>query len=93
MNKLRAFTQILLYVLMMLLLISGCSTPTGGDFTVASSAPNTYSLSGVESGTPGATINLTGASITSVTTDATGAFTITGLASGKYTITPVKTGF
>ncbi len=93
MNKGRVSTQILLYVLMMLLLISGCSTSTGDDFNVASSAPNTYSISGVVSGTTGVTINLTGTSTTSVTTDATGAFTITGLASGKYTITPVKTGF
>jgi hypothetical protein len=93
MNKLRASTQVLLYVLMMLLLIGGCSTPTGGDFTVASSAPNTYSISGVVSGTTGVTINLTGASTTSVTTASDGTYTITGLASGEYTITPVKTNY
>jgi hypothetical protein len=95
MNKGRVSTQILLYCLMMLLLISGCSTTSDDDdFTVASSAPNAYSISGKVSGTTGVTINLTGASTTSVTTDtSTGAFTITGLASGKYTITPVKAGY
>lgn len=92
MNKGRVSTQILLYFLMMLLLISGCSN-TSDDFTVASSAPVTYSISGIVSGTTGVTINLTGASTTSVTTDTSGAFNITGLASGKYTITPVKTGY
>jgi hypothetical protein len=95
MNKARVSTQILLYFLMMLLLISGC-TNTSDDFIVASSAPNTYSISGTVSGisgTTGVTINLTGASTASVKTDTTGAFNITGLASGKYTITPVKAGY
>ncbi|KQC09913.1 MAG: hypothetical protein APR62_12995 [Smithella sp. SDB] len=92
MNKGRVSTQILLCVLMMLLLISGC-TNTSDDFIVASSAPNTYSISGTVSGTTGVTINLTGASTASVTTDSSGTFTITGLASGEYTITPVKTDF
>ncbi|MFZ2399726.1 MAG: hypothetical protein WAW31_13805 [Smithella sp.] len=92
MNKARVSTQILLYFLMMLLLISGC-TNTSDDFIVASSAPNTYSISGTVSGITGVTINLTGASTTSVKTDTTGAFNITGLASGKYTITPVKAGY
>jgi hypothetical protein len=91
MNKGRVSTQILLYFLMMLLLISGCSNGSD-DFIVASSAPNTYSISGTVSGTTGVTINLTGASTASVTTDSSGTFTITGLASGEYTVTPVKTG-
>jgi len=92
MNKGRVSTQFLLCLLMMLLLISGC-TDTSDDFIVASSAPNTYSISGAVSGTTGVTINLTGASTASVTTNSSGAFTITGLASGEYTITPVKTGY
>ncbi|MDD5523951.1 MAG: carboxypeptidase-like regulatory domain-containing protein [Smithella sp.] len=95
MNKARVSTQILLYFLMMLLLISGC-TDSSDDFIVASSAPNTYSISGTVSGisgTTGVTINLTGASTASVKTDTTGAFNITGLASGKYTITPVNAGY
>ncbi len=92
MNKGRVSTQFLLCLLMMLLLISGC-TNTSDDFIVASSAPNTYSISGAVSGTTGVTINLTGASTASVTTNSSGAFTITGLASGEYTITPVKTGY
>lgn len=92
MNKARVSTQILLYFLMMLLLISGC-TNTSDDFIVASSAPNTYSISGTVSGTTVVTINLTGASTTSVTTASDGTYTITGLASGEYTVTPVKTDF
>lgn len=94
MNKGRVSTQILLYFLMMLLLISGCSK-TSDDFTVASSAPVTYGISGTVSGSgaAGVTINLTGASTTSVTTASDGTYTITGLASGKYTVTPVKAGY
>lgn len=96
MNKARVSTQILLYFLMMLLLISGC-TDSSDDFIVASSAPNTYSISGrVTLGGAAlsdVTINLRGTSTASVKTDTTGAFNITGLASGKYTITPVKAGY
>jgi hypothetical protein len=94
MNKGRVSTQILLYFLMMLLLISGCSK-TSDDFTVASSALVTYGISGTVSGSgaAGVTINLTGTSTTSVTTASDGTYTITGLASGEYTVTPVKTNY
>ncbi|MDD5343973.1 MAG: carboxypeptidase-like regulatory domain-containing protein, partial [Smithella sp.] len=96
MNKARVSTQILLYFLMMLLLISGC-TDSSDDFIVASSAPVTYGISGKVTlggaALSGVTINLRGTSTTSVTTDTSGAFNITGLASGKYTITPVKAGY
>jgi hypothetical protein len=94
MNRGRISAQFFLAFLMMtLLIVMGCSKSEDA-FQVASSAPVTYSISGAVSGyaPAGVTINLTGAATTSATTDALGAFTITGLASGEYTITPVKTG-
>lgn len=97
MNKGRVSTQILLCVLMMLLLIGGCSTKDACEDCVssASSLLNSFSISGKVTGTgnTGVTINVTGAATTSVTTDSSGAYTITGLADGKYTITHVKTGY
>lgn len=95
MNKGRVSTQVLLCVLMMLLLIGGCSTNDACEDCVssASSLLNSFSISGKVSGTTGVTINVTGAATTSVTTDSSGAYTITGLANGKYTITPVKAGY
>jgi len=55
----------------------------------------TYSISGTVSGATasGVTINLTGASTASTTTDNSGNYTISGLAIGTYTITPSKTGY
>ena len=38
-------------------------------------------------------MNLTGASTATVTADASGNYTFTGLANGSYTVTPSKTGF
>ncbi|MCX5826104.1 MAG: SpaA isopeptide-forming pilin-related protein [Deltaproteobacteria bacterium] len=69
---------------------------TGNNFTsVAVTPPAAYSISGAVSGATLAsvTINLTGAATTSTTTDASGNFSITGLANGAYTVTPVKTGY
>jgi hypothetical protein len=58
----------------------------------------TYSISGkiaTESGTGIASVivSLSGGSVKKDTTDATGAFSISGLAAGTYTVTPAKTGF
>ncbi len=55
----------------------------------------TYSISGTISGAGGsaATVNLTGAATASVTADASGNYSFSGLQNGLYTITPVKTGF
>lgn len=52
------------------------------------SAPGTYSISG-NVGTAGATVSAGAASATS---DASGNYTITGLAAGTYTVTPSKSG-
>ena len=50
--------------------------------------PTTYSIAG-SAGTSGATVT---AGTRSATSDSTGAYTITGLAAGTYTVTPSKTG-
>jgi len=57
--------------------------------------PVTYNISGTVSGATldGITINLTGAATTSTTTDASGNFSITGLANGTYTVTSIKAGY
>lgn len=57
----------------------------------------TYSISGNVTSAGGAlqgvTITLSGASSTSTSTDASGNFTIDGLANGSYIVTPSMTGF
>jgi hypothetical protein len=58
---------------------------------------STYSISGkitAENGTgiAGVIVTLSGGSAKKDTTDAAGAFSITGLAAGTYTVTPSKTG-
>jgi hypothetical protein len=76
--------------------LSGTNS-TENNFTSAAviMPPATYSISGAVSGATlvGVTINLTGAATTSTTTDASGTFSIPGLANGAYTVTPVKTGY
>jgi plastocyanin len=56
-----------------------------------------YSISGQVSaggsGLPGVTMMLSGAAISTVTTDTSGNYTFNGLGNGNYTITPSKTGF
>jgi major membrane immunogen (membrane-anchored lipoprotein) len=58
-------------------------------------SPVTYNISGAVSGATlaGVTINLTGAATTSTMTDASGNFSITGLANGTYTVTSIKAGY
>jgi hypothetical protein len=74
--------------------VSGAHS-TDNNFTSAPVPIPTYSISGEVSGATkeGVTINLTGAENKSTTTDADGKYTFTGLLSGSYTVTPVKTGF
>jgi len=69
---------------------------TGVNFTGSQSSGTTYSISG--SVTPaasgsGVTITLTGAASASTVTDASGNFSIAGLANGAYTVTPSKLNF
>jgi hypothetical protein len=57
--------------------------------------PPTYSISGTVSGAvaSGVTVNLTGTSSGTTTTDGSGNYSFTGLSNGGYTLTPSKTGF
>ena len=73
--------------------ISGANA-TGKNFT-ATSVGVSYSISGMVSGAvqAGVTINLTGASSASTTTAAGGTYTLSGLANGNYTVTPVMAGY
>lgn len=73
--------------------VSGANV-TGTNFT-AITAATTYSISGTVSGaaTNGVTITLSGANTGSVVTGAGGAYTLSGLVPGSYTVTPSLTGF
>jgi alpha-tubulin suppressor-like RCC1 family protein len=56
-----------------------------------------YSISGqltsAGSGLPGVSVSLSGAASVTTTTDSTGRYGFTGLANGKYTITPILAGY
>jgi hypothetical protein len=59
-------------------------------------AAPTYTVSGTISPTAsgsGATVSLTGAATKTVTADASGNYSFTGLSNGTYTVTPTKTAF
>ena len=72
--------------------VSGVSI-AGVNFTATANSVPAYSISGTVSGTAGATINLIGTSIASVTTDGSGNYSFSGLANGSYTVTPVLSGY
>jgi hypothetical protein len=63
--------------------------------TVNNAAAKNFTISGTVSGAGGvgATVTLSGAAVAAVATNASGAFTFTGLAKGTYTVTPSHTGF
>jgi len=60
-----------------------------------SAAVPTYTISGTVSGAvaSGVTVNLTGTSSGTATTDGSGNYSFTGLSNGSYTIVPSKSGF
>src|SRR3984957_9075586 len=68
---------------------------TGMNFTSTASTPQPFSISGTISGTGGngATVALTGTSSATVNANASGVYSFTGLANGRYTVTPSHTGF
>ena len=62
----------------------------------ASSAPQTWSISGIispSSAGTGATVALSGAATATKTADASGNYSFAGLAAGSYTVTPTKSGY
>ena len=65
---------------------------TGTDFN-ATAAGTTFSISGTVSGATGATLTLSGANTGAVNAGTGGAYTLTGLAPGSYTVTPSLSGY
>ncbi|MGP8153547.1 MAG: carboxypeptidase-like regulatory domain-containing protein [Smithella sp.] len=76
---------------MTFLMIAGC----GGSTSSTPAVTTTYTISGTVTGaSTSVTINLTGAATTSTTTNATtGAYSLTGMADGTYTVTPSLSGY
>ena len=70
-------------------------TVSNANVTAMNFSTVTYSISGMIGGTggPGATVNLSGTSAASVTADASGNYSFTGLQSGSYTVSPGNAGF
>jgi len=67
------------------------SNVTGVDFTATL---NTYSISGtVRQGTSGLSGVTVSAGVKSTTTDSSGRYTLSGLAAGSYTVTPIASGY
>jgi hypothetical protein len=65
------------------------------DVVLSTTPISTFSVSGTVSGSSvaGVTVKLTGGSIATTTTNATGMFTFNGLLNGSYTVTPSKPGY
>ena len=87
MNRGRISISVFLcFLMMMLLVVSGCGS--------SNDALPTYSVSGTVTGASGVTMNLTGdaTATTTVATDG-GTYSFTGLAVGNYTVTAVKAGY
>ncbi|HEX9080761.1 MAG TPA: carboxypeptidase regulatory-like domain-containing protein, partial [Holophagaceae bacterium] len=79
-----------------LALAVACGGGGGGAPAASASSPAaTYTLSGVVSGSviQGVTVSLGGAATASTATDASGAFSFTGLANGTYQVTPALSGY
>ena len=53
----------------------------------------TWSISGTITGGSGATVTLSGTTVSTATADASGNYSFNGLTNGAYTVTPSKTGF
>ena len=73
-------------------IVNNANVP-GINFT--SAAVPTYTISGTVSGAvaSGVTVNLTGASSGTTTTDGSGNYSFIGLSNGGYTVTPSKSGY
>lgn len=80
-----------LLVMLFSIVIAACG---GGGGSSPPPPPATFSISGAVSGAalPGVTINLSGTSTKTATTNATGNYSFTGLTNGSYTVTPLLAG-
>ncbi|MCX8031517.1 MAG: carboxypeptidase regulatory-like domain-containing protein [Thermodesulfovibrionales bacterium] len=76
---------------------TGTLTIAGKTFTVSQAGSSVFSISGTitRSGTPlpAVTVNLTGSTTASTTTDANGNYSFNNLDNGNYTVTPALSGF
>jgi hypothetical protein len=72
-----------------------CILSTTSLISCGGTSKKTYTISGTVSGGPGAGVgvSLSGAATASTVTDATGAYTFSGLANGSYTVTPSLTDY
>jgi hypothetical protein len=70
-------------------LLIGCGGGGGGSSPIAT----TFTLSGTVTGAASVTMNLSGASTASATTDASGNYSFSALTSGVYTVTPTLAGY
>ncbi|WP_263383681.1 DUF4082 domain-containing protein [Granulicella arctica] len=64
---------------------------TGVNFTAV--VTNPLSIAGTISGGGGVTVNLTGSTTATTTTNASGNYSFTGLLGGTFTVTPILTGY
>lgn len=77
---------------------AGIATSNSATLTVMATIPGSYSISGKVTDPSNAalssvTVTCAGASTSSASSDASGNFTISGLANGSYVVTPAKTGY
>lgn len=94
----RALAPTVLALLIACGFVGGCSGVVKGNSTQPPppQSSGTFSISGSISPTTdgnGATVSLSGASTGTVTADASGNYTFTGLANGMYAVTPSRSGF
>jgi beta-glucanase (GH16 family) len=92
--QLNIFASLLLFLLVALMGISGCTGLIQG--ADKNTATQTYSISGTISpaaGGSGATVLVSGAVSATATADSSGNFSFTGLPKGTYTLTPAKSAY
>ena len=95
----KSMTRLFVLVLLAGIISFGCGGGGGGSDPDPGPGPeSTYVISGTVSinggGTlAGVTVTLSGASTGTATTDASGNYTLSGLANGSYTISPSLTGY
>ena len=70
--------------------LTGCG---GGSSPTPCAAPTSYRISGSISGGTGTTVVVSGQTAITSTTNAAGDYSIVGLPSGSYTVTPIQPGF
>jgi hypothetical protein len=91
MNRKKNSTQLLVYFLvMMFLMVIGCSSK---DDDAIYSISGSVTKSGTDDAFANVTVNLTGTSTASTTTDTNGDFSFTGQTNGTYTVTPSFTNY